>query len=234
MQRADSLEKTLMLVKTEGRRIRGAEDEIIGWHHQLNGHEFEQIPGDSEGQGCLACYSPWSCKELDMTEWLNNHHHLGGALVPAELLRYISDCYVYPFRKNWASLVAQMVKNLPVMQVTQVQSLGQEDPLEKEMAIHSSILAWRIPWTEESGGQQSTGSRRVGHNWATNTYHWTIVSWYPFLCSNIPSLPLRSWITETCSRASTVARLRSQNCLDKQWLFLCQEIQVLFSFSGNL
>ena len=57
-----------------------------------------------------------------------------------------------------------MVKNLPVMQETQVQSLGQEDPLEKEMAIHSSILAWRIPWTEESGGQQSTGSRRVGHN----------------------------------------------------------------------
>ena len=57
-----------------------------------------------------------------------------------------------------------MVKNLPAMQETQVQSLGQEDPLEKEMAIHSSILAWRIPWTEESGGRQSTGSRRVGHN----------------------------------------------------------------------
>ena len=57
------------------------------------------------------------------------------------------------FRK--ASLMAQMVKNLPAMQDTGVQSLGQEDPLEKEMATHSSILAWRIPWTEEPNGQQS-------------------------------------------------------------------------------
>ena len=58
----------------------------------------------------------------------------------------------------WASLVAQMVKNLPVMQETWVQSLGQEDPLEKGIAIHSSILAWRIPWTEEPGRLQSMGS----------------------------------------------------------------------------
>ena len=50
------------------------------------------------------------------------------------------------------------------MQETRVQSLGQEDPLEKEMATHSSILAWRIPWTEEPGGLQSTGLQRVGHN----------------------------------------------------------------------
>ena len=53
----------------------------------------------------------------------------------------------------------QMVKNLPAMQETQVQSLGQEDPLEKGMATHSSILAWRIPWTEEPGGLQSMGSK---------------------------------------------------------------------------
>ena len=57
-----------------------------------------------------------------------------------------------------------MVKHLPTMQETQVQSLGQEDLLEKEMATHSSILAWRIPWTEEPGGLQSTGSQRVGHD----------------------------------------------------------------------
>ena len=56
-----------------------------------------------------------------------------------------------------ASLVAQMVKNLPAVQETEVQSLGQEDPMEKEMATHSSILAWRIPWTEEPGRLQSTG-----------------------------------------------------------------------------
>ena len=56
------------------------------------------------------------------------------------------------------------VKNLPAMQETQVQSLGQEVPLDKEMATHSSILAWEIPGTEEPGGPQSTGSQRVGHD----------------------------------------------------------------------
>ena len=62
-----------------------------------------------------------------------------------------------------ASLGAQMVKNLPEMWETRVRPLGQEDPLEKGMATHSSILAWRIPWTEESGGLQSMGLQRVGH-----------------------------------------------------------------------
>ena len=57
-----------------------------------------------------------------------------------------------------------MIKNLPIMQETQVQSLGQEDPPEKGMATHSSILAWRIPWTEEPGGMQSMGLQRVPHN----------------------------------------------------------------------
>ena len=61
-------------------------------------------------------------------------------------------------------LVAEMVRRLPTMGETQVQSLGWEDPLEKEMATHSSTLAWRIPWTEEPGGLQSMGSQRVGHD----------------------------------------------------------------------
>ena len=60
-----------------------------------------------------------------------------------------------------ASLVVQMVNSLPAMQETQVQSLGWEDPLEKEMTTHSSSLAWKIPWTEEPGGLQSMGSQRV-------------------------------------------------------------------------
>ena len=60
--------------------------------------------------------------------------------------------------------VAQMVKSSPAMQETRVRSLGQEDPLEKGMAIHSSILAWKIPWTEETGGLQSTVLQRVGHD----------------------------------------------------------------------
>ena len=63
-----------------------------------------------------------------------------------------------------ASLVAQMLKNLPAMQQTRIRSLGQEDPLEKEMATHSSTLAWKIPWMEEPGRLQPMGSLRVGHD----------------------------------------------------------------------
>ena len=66
------------------------------------------------------------------------------------------------------SLVAQTVKRLPTMPETQIQSLGLEDLLEKEMAIHSSILAWKIPWTKEPGRLQSMGSQKVRHDWATS------------------------------------------------------------------
>ena len=67
-----------------------------------------------------------------------------------------------------ASLVVQSVKSLSAMQETCIQSLGWEEPLEKEMTIHSTILSWRIPWTEEPRGLQSMGSQRVRHNWVTN------------------------------------------------------------------
>ena len=70
----------------------------------------------------------------------------------------------------WASLVAQRVKHLPAMQETQVQSLGQEDPLQKEMATHSSTLARKILWTEVPGRLQSMGSQRVGHDWVTSLF----------------------------------------------------------------
>ena len=65
---------------------------------------------------------------------------------------------------RWAFLVAQLAKNLPATWETWVRSLGQEDPLEKGKATHSGIFAWRIRWTEEPGGLQSTGSQRVRHN----------------------------------------------------------------------
>ena len=71
-----------------------------------------------------------------------------------------------------ASLVTQVVKTPPAMQETWVWSLGWEDPLEKEMATHASILAWRIPWTVESGELQSTGLQGVRHNWETNMTLW--------------------------------------------------------------
>ena len=95
-------------------------------------------------------------------------------------------------QKLWASLVAQMVKNLPTMQGTWVQFLDREDPLEKEMAIHSSILAWRILWTEEPGRLESRGSQRVGHDWATFTHTTQRFSWqldtFPPFSISLPSL----------------------------------------------
>ena len=69
MQRTDSLEKTLMLGEIEGGKEKGTtEEEMVGWHHQLDGHEFEQAPGVGDGQGGLACCSPWGHKESDTTE----------------------------------------------------------------------------------------------------------------------------------------------------------------------
>ena len=75
--------------------------------------------------------------------------------------------FVIVFLYRWGSLVAQTVKNLLAMWEIWVQFLGWEDPLERGMATQSSILAWRIPWTEEPGGLQSMGSQRVRHIWAT-------------------------------------------------------------------
>ena len=104
------------------------EDEMVGWHHWLNGHEFEQVPGVGDGQGSLVCCSPWGRKESDMTEQLN-----------------------WTNEAEQASLVTQSVKNLPAIRETGVWSLGWEDSLEEGMATHSSILAWRIAWTEGPG-----------------------------------------------------------------------------------
>ena len=88
------------------------------------------------------------------------------------------------------SLVAQRLKRLPPIQETRVQSLGREDTLAKEMVTHSSILAWRIPWTEKSGRLQSMGSQRVGHDWATSltsltaVWEWALNFFIPFIWPN--------------------------------------------------
>ena len=80
----------------------------------------------------------------------------------------------YPPQYSWASLVAQTVKNLPAMRETWVWSLAWEDPLEEGMATHSSVLAWRSPWTEEPGGLQSMELQRLRHDWVTkhSTSQW--------------------------------------------------------------
>ena len=94
-----------------------------------------------------------------------------------------------------ASLIAQMVKNMPVMQKTWVQSLGLEDPLEKGMATHSSILAWRIPCTEQTGKLQSMGLQRIRHDWATNTIYYCISG--PMRGSEMSQIYSWSWGSHT-------------------------------------
>ena len=93
-------------------------------------------------------------------------YYLFSPIMCSWLMRYLGTCTSLLI--TWASQVSWMVKCLPAMQETWVLSLDQDDPLEKEMAIHSSTLAWKIPWTEEPGRLQSMGSQRVGHDWATS------------------------------------------------------------------
>ena len=113
---------------------RTTDNEMVGWNHRLNGCEFGQTPRDSEGQGSLACYSPWG-------------HSVRHNLATEQQQQQGIDV---SFPGGWVE------KNLPAMWV---QSLGQEDPLEKEMRTHSSILAWGILWTEEPSGLQSWGHK---------------------------------------------------------------------------
>ena len=128
-------------------------------HVQLRSKEVQVFQGSSFSYnwalvGCWVVSYQCSCCLLD-THLASIQADMGNTLSPA---------------RTRASLVAQMVKKLPAMQETQLQSLGQKDPLKKGMATHSSILAWRIPWTEEPGGLQSTGSQRVRYDPMTNTF----------------------------------------------------------------
>ena len=98
MWRADSLEKTLMLRKIDG-RMRSGWQMVVGWHHQPSGHEFEQTWGDSEGQGDLAFCSPWSRKESDMTEQLNNNNFTEQTSTQVDFLSwlFLFVCFVFFF-----------------------------------------------------------------------------------------------------------------------------------------
>ena len=108
------------------------------------------------------------------------------SLIPG-LWRSHGEGIGYWLQYSWASQVAQLVKNLPIMRETWVQSLGWEDPLEKGTTTHSSILAWRITWTEESGRLQSMELQRVGHNWVTFTFTFK-VTLVVQLVKNLPTL----------------------------------------------
>ena len=107
-----------------------------------------------------------------------------------------------------ASLVSETVKNLPTTQETCVQSLGREDPLEKGMVNHSSILAWRIPCTEEPGGLKAMGSQRVGYDWATNTHAHNL----KYRPSNLLTVTLGR--LNNCSEPASSSFKRSLECIE--------------------
>ena len=122
-----------------------------------------------------------------------------------------------------------MVKNLPAMQETPVQSLGWEDPLEKGIAIHFNILVWRIPWTEEPGEIQSMGSQRVRHSWATNTYiknikrlhsqdYVRLLKVFHQQNRNIPLGCFSRWMIRICSKKCITRSVAVALFLYKAWL----------------
>ena len=122
-----------------------------------------------------------------------------------------------PFR---ASLVAKRVNRLPAMWETRVRSLGWEDPLQKEMVTHSSILAWRIPWTEESSGLQSTGSQRAGYNWETSLSFFLYTAFKSFPDGSVvmnPSANARDVSSIPGSATSPPGRLAEMQNLQALW-----------------
>ena len=132
------------------------------------------LPGNSTGVGChcLLCEGslvfPFCCFPLFIC--IDHWRKLSYFSLQFFGTLHSNGCISFsplPFASLF-TVVAQTVKRLSTMRETQVQSLDSEDPLEKETAIHSSTIAWKIPWTEEPGRLQSVGSQRVGHNWATS------------------------------------------------------------------
>ena len=147
-----------------------------------------------------ACHSPRGCVTMHINFWAADSHDSSPWFL-GWLFRnprqHSMLFWKHPL--HVASLVAQRLKCLPAMWETQVRSLGREDTPEKEMATHSSILAWRNPWREEPGRLQSTGLQRVGHDWATSLHYIAGGAWfYQWLsCITLPIFLQKSSIDWT-------------------------------------
>ena len=125
------------------------------------------LPGESQGQKSLAGFSPWGCRVRQVRS------DRACMCIYSRVYMSITTSPFIPPLPSMVSLVVQTVKHLPATRETQVQSLGQEDPLEKEMATHSSTLAWKIPWMEEPGGLQSLPSLFPGNHKVFCFYFYT-------------------------------------------------------------
>ena len=131
---------------------------------------------------------------------------MGRAMLSKSVIQFSVDGWgcvpslLFPWGQTMTSLVAQTVKHLPTMWDTWIQSLGWEDLLEKEREIHSSILAWKIPWMEEPGGLQSKGSQRVRHDWATSLNYGGGNEDNGDLLQKVPCMPHCTQCPQPCSR----------------------------------
>ena len=135
---------------------------------------MELLDTEVSRQRSLADYRTKNCKESDTIEWLSTLRTL--------------------IKVSRGFLDDSVIKNLPVMQETGVESLVQEDPLEEEMVTHPSIRAWRIPRIEQAGGLQSMGSQRVGHNWTHNVGYTSLSALQCLWCHQC-SAPI-AWCSE--------------------------------------
>ena len=162
-------ERSLLLGWVRGQGLSVKESKLI--------HEWSKLPGRRKPEPKMSRKKMWALLYISQSLSLCLclcFFSCFLAFSPSHQINPLLESYTEWIRCNYCDIKTQTVKNRPAMWETRVWSLGQEDPLEEEMATDSSILAWRIPWKEEPGsGLQPMGSERAGHNWETNifTFH---------------------------------------------------------------